>query len=222
MSIHSSPATLHLQRLQDTGDGSPIEDIYEIDVPPFGHNAYPTTPWNARPQWHHDLHQALVAADLVRPGEELLTELRARFWYLNPVRRPVWESWRPLLLAPNSDYWLNGLRAVWRDILERDEPVHIQVARPHPPRHAGQDHFQADLILGELLEPDHRTALTIVAWRSNHVHPPFHTTARILPPVVSKWELLQHGLALDRHCGGPGSFYRLPILPTMLNADLHW
>ena len=130
-------------------------------------------------------------------------QLQIRSWYLNPFRYMSTQVWRPILLPANFDDWWTCLRAVWHDMLEHDIPVDVFVVRPNPIRPHNEQMYPFDILICQQLEADPllKPSLIVECLIGMNIHR-LHTVARLLPAIVSAWELIY--LNDDhRFCPGP-------------------
>ena len=138
-----------------------------------------------------------------------------RSWYLNPHRHPVWREWRPISFSANSDLWIHDIRSVWHDMVEREEPIYIDVVQPEAPRSIGEEHIVCDLILSQQTEWYERPCLIVGSFINYHGGSMNHAFAMILPMHITHWELI-YASGHDRFCAVPGH-----LLPFHRECNAH-
>ena len=199
---HPVPTTMYTE---EPGDEQPWE--VEADFP-LGHIPdMPTIPLDVQAPWIQELAKAWNDLQIALPRPE--AELEVRSWFLDPRRFARWDPWRPMLMPRSTDYWWNSIRATWFDVLDEGAAVEVRLISPDPPRPLEEVKYAFDLIVTQACEPHHLPALVVTNLFGYTIRR--YTTAYILPPSITKWELIYHASA-DRFCSGiswPHDYHRL-------------
>ena len=135
--------------------------------------------------WQQQLKNAWVETQKTFPRPD--ADLEIRSWFLDPTRISRCEVWRPIALPVNSELWFDIIRITWHDVLV-DNAIEIFFVRPDPPRSPPERKYSFDIIVTQNRRDFDRPAIIVSKLLSYTIR--FHTMAELLPPSISKWQLL--------------------------------